>query len=92
MLELAKKIIKEELDVYSFAFVDTFEYGESKIEFMVMSCNEVIAISLVNDLSYDFTVFDMAGEKILYNNTQKLESLYELKKVLNHNLNEIINI
>lgn len=86
VLTEARKIIKNELFNDKLEIIDVFEYGTSKIEFMVMKNSEVISISLVDDLSYDFTVFSEDGDKIIYNNTQKLLLLDELKELVQKDL------
>lgn len=82
MLISAREIIKDILSNKSLEIIDMFEYGTSKIEFMVKKNDEIISISLVDDFSYDFTIFTENGNEIIYNNTQRLSALDELRKII----------
>ncbi len=53
---------------------------------MIKKNDEIISISLVNDLSYDFKVFTENGEEIIYNNTQRLSGLGNLRKIIQQDL------
>lgn len=86
VLIAAKEIIKNVLSNNSLEIIDVFEYGTSKIEFMVKKNDEIISISLVNDLSYDFTIFTENGDEIIYNNTQRLSVLDDLRKIIQQDL------
>jgi len=86
VLIAAREIIKDILSNNSLEIIDMFEYGTSKIEFMVKKNDEIISISLVNDLSYDFTIFTENGDEIIYNNTQRLSVLDELRKIIPQDL------
>lgn len=54
LLLSAKEIIENILVENNFEIIDVFEYGLSKIEFMLRIKDKIIAISLVDDMSYDF--------------------------------------
>lgn len=54
LLVSAKEIIENILVENNFEIIDVFEYGLSKIEFMLRIKDKIIAISLVHDMSYDF--------------------------------------
>ena len=81
-----REIIKDVLFNNDVEIIDVFECGTSKIEFMVKKASKIISISLVDNLSYDFTVFSEDGDKIIYNNTQILLSLDELKDLVQQDL------
>lgn len=89
MLAIRDSIIKI-LTNYKLEIIELFECGTNKIEFMVRCKNNIISISVVDDWSYDFMLFDKKGEKILYSNTKRLLSLNDLCKLLNIDLSEII--
>ena len=59
--------------------IDIFKCGKDKIEFMINKIDKIISISVVKNSSYDFTVFDSNGDKIVYNNTQTIVSIDDLK-------------
>ena len=86
MLKAARKIIKNALSDNNFEIIDVFEYGISKVEFMVKKNSKIISISFVDDLSYDFTIFSENGDEILYNNTQRLCLLDELREIIQQDL------
>lgn len=86
VLIVAKEIIKNILSNNNLEILDVFDYGTSKIEFMIKKNNEIISISLVNDLSYDFTIFTKDGDEIIYNNTQRLVELGDLRKIIQQDL------
>lgn len=89
LLISAKEIIENILVEYNFEIIDVFEYGLSKIEFMLRKKDKIIAISLVDDMSYDFMIFNNSGDEILYSNTVKLLSLNELIELIQQDLREI---
>lgn len=86
MLRVAKEIINNVLFYNNIEIIEVFECGASKIEFMVKKNDKIISISLIDDLSYDFTVFSENGEKIIYNNTQRLLYLDKLKELIQEDL------
>ncbi len=69
-LESLRSIVKNSIVARNLTILDFFTYGENKIEFMVMYCKLIISISIDTNLSYDFTVFNESGDKIIYNNTK----------------------
>lgn len=91
MLIDAREIINNVLFNNNIEVIDVFEYGTSKIEFMGKKNSEIISISLVDDLSYDFTAFSEDGDIIIYNNTQRLLLLDELKELIQQDLKKIGN-
>lgn len=90
VLSDAREIINNVLFDNNLEIMDVFEYGTRIIEFMVKKDNEIISISLVDDLSYDFTVFSEDGDIITYNNTQRLLLLDELKEIIQQDLKNFI--
>lgn len=46
----------------------------------------ILSISLVDDLSYDFTVFNDDGNVKIFNNSKRLLKIEELKKTLQQDL------
>lgn len=89
ILFFARKLIRDTLINSKLEIMDLFEYGKSKIEFMVMHNRGIISISLVDDLSYDFMVFNKDGDKILYSHTEELSLINELKELINQDINKI---
>lgn len=86
MLIEAIKIIQDVLTYNNFNVIDVFEYGTRKIEIMGADKINILSISLVEDLSYDFTVFNYDGNVIIYNNSKRLLTIEELKKTLQKDL------
>ena len=84
----AKELIEKILINYNLHIMDVFEYGQNKIEFMIKRGNEIISISLVDDLSYDFMIFNNDGDEILYNNTTRLLSLNDLNELIRQDLDD----
>lgn len=85
---IAKEIILKIFNnTKEFKIIDIFEYGKNKIEFMIGYKDKVISISVVNDLSYDFMVFDAEGDKIIYSNTVFMDSINELQEIIKNDLN-----
>lgn len=78
---IADVLIDRNLEV-----VEVFEYGSKKIEFMVKFDKKIISISVTDDLSYDYMVFDGSGEKMLYSNTEKMASVSRLSELLENDL------
>lgn len=85
MLADAREIVNNVLFNNNIEVIEVFEYGTSKIEFMLKKNSKIISVSLVDDLSYDFTAFSEDGDKIIYNNTQRL-LLDELKELIQMDL------
>lgn len=85
-----RELISHILVDYSLEVMDVFEYGSKKIEFMVKCNNVIISISMVDDLSYDYMVFDGNGERILYSNTERLTSISQLSELLKCDLNTTV--
>lgn len=86
-----RELISDILVDYSLEVMDVFEYGSKKIEFMVKCNNVIISISMVDDMSYDYMVFDGNGERILYSNTERLTSMSQLNELLKCDLNTTVN-
>lgn len=89
MLSVRESILNILAD-YKLEIIDVFECGTKKIEFMVKCNNNIISLSVVDDWSYDFMVFDGKGEKILYSNTERLSSMNALCELLNNDLGKLI--
>lgn len=82
MLLSAKEVIKNVLLKYNLEIIDIFECGTSKVEFMVRHNNEIISISMVDDGSYDFTIFNSNGDKIIYSNTERISSINQINECI----------
>lgn len=70
---------------------EIFRYGDKIIEFMLLYSDFVISVSVVDDMSYDFTVFDNTGDSIVYNNTQFNVALDDLSNILLKDVDMIKN-
>lgn len=77
---------KEELKIE-----EIFRYGDKKIEFAFIYSFFWISVSIVDDISYDFTVFDSTLDNIVYNNTQFNVALDDLCNVFLKDIDLIRN-
>lgn len=84
----AKNIIDKVVQEENITVEDSCFYGATrKIEYALQySDDTIIFVSLVDDLSYDFTVWDEDLSKIIYNNTQILLSVDDLYDSLRNDL------
>lgn len=84
ILETVKK--EEKIEV-----AEIFWYGDKKIEFMLLYSDFVISVSVVDDMSYDFTVYDNTLDNIVFNNTQFNVALDDLSGILLKDIDIIKN-
>lgn len=82
-IEIAKR---EEMKIE-----DVFRYGDKKIELMLIYTPFVLSVSVVDDMSYDFTVFDCTGDLIVYNNSYKGICIGNLTDVLKKDISTLKN-
>lgn len=81
-IEIVKEIIQEIIKKEELKIEDIFSYGDRKIEFMVYYGVFVISISVVDDLSYDFTAFNDTGNKIVYSNSKVIVDIDDVYSIL----------
>ena len=84
----AKMAIEQILKDNKMNIIECFEF-DRKIEYMINTEIGVISLSFTNDMSYDFTVFNLEGDCIIYNHTVVIKSFFELNQLLNFDLNRI---
>ena len=88
-IEIVKEIIQEIIKKEELKIEDIFSYGDRKIEFMVYYGVFVISISVVDDLSYDFTVFNDTGNKIVYSNSKVIVDIDDVYSILMNDIKKI---
>ncbi len=86
-----ESILTKEIKKKGIKIEEIFKYGDKKIEFMLLYSDFVISVSVVDDMSYDFTVFDSTGDTIVYNNTQFNVALDDLCDILLKDIDMIKN-
>ena len=89
MLSIKERISNILID-YNLEVMEVVEYGSKKIEFMIKCNKTIISISMVDDLSYDYMIFDDNGERILYSNTERLTSISQLNELLIGDLSKTV--
>lgn len=85
----AKNIIDKVVQEENITVEDIFYGATRRIEYELQYNDTIISVSLVDDLSYDFTVYEYYNEdlgKIIYNNTQILLSIDDLYDILRNDL------
>ena len=90
----AKNIIDKVVQEENIIVEDIFYGATRRIEYALQySDDTIISVSLVDDLSYDFTVFTVCDEDlddvlgdVIYNNTQILLSVDDLYDILRNDL------
>lgn len=80
-----KTAIEQILNNNNADIIECFEF-DRKIEYMISTQIGVISLSFVDDMSYDFTVFNLEGDNIIYNHTVVIKSISELNQLLNYDL------